>query len=91
MGGKPLNQPVVGMAATPDGGGLLAGGHPDGGIFAFGNAAFYGSMGGQPLNQPVVGMAATPDRDRLLGGGLRRRASSPSATPPSSARWAASR
>ena len=26
MGGKPLNAPVVGMAVTPDGGGLLAGG-----------------------------------------------------------------
>ncbi len=33
----------------------------DGGIFAFGDAAFYGSMGGQPLNKPVVGIAATPD------------------------------
>jgi hypothetical protein len=28
----------------------------DGGIFAFGNAAFHGSMGGKPLNAPVVGM-----------------------------------
>ncbi|MGH9093254.1 MAG: IPT/TIG domain-containing protein, partial [Acidimicrobiales bacterium] len=33
----------------------------DGGIFAYGNAGFHGSMGGQPLNAPVVGMAATPD------------------------------
>ncbi|MGH9164229.1 MAG: hypothetical protein ACRDZW_01795, partial [Acidimicrobiales bacterium] len=33
----------------------------DGGVFAFGDAAFRGSLGGQPLNQPVVGMAATPD------------------------------
>ncbi|MHB1717096.1 MAG: hypothetical protein ACYCV5_07165, partial [Acidimicrobiales bacterium] len=33
----------------------------DGGIFSFGNAAFYGSMGGKPLNKPIVGMAATPD------------------------------
>ena len=32
----------------------------DGGIFAFGDAGFHGSMGGQPLNQPIVGMAATP-------------------------------
>ena len=55
-----LNKPVVGMAATHDGGGywLVA---SDGGIFAFGDAGFYGSMGGKPLNQPVVGMAATPD------------------------------
>ena len=54
------NQPVVGMAATPDGHGywMVA---SDGGIFTFGDAAFYGSQGGHHLNQPVVGMAATPD------------------------------
>ena len=48
------------MAATPDGKGywLVA---SDGGIFAFGDAAFYGSTGGIALNQPIVGMAATPD------------------------------
>ena len=33
----------------------------DGGIFAFGAAAFHGSMGGQHLVAPVVGMAATAD------------------------------
>jgi hypothetical protein len=33
----------------------------DGGVFAFGNAGFYGSMGGHPLNKPIVGMATTPD------------------------------
>ncbi len=33
----------------------------DGGIFAFGDARFYGSMGGTALNRPVVSMAATPD------------------------------
>ncbi len=59
MGGKPLNQPVVGMAATPTGQGYWEVAR-DGGIFAFGTAGFYGSMGGKPLNQPVVGMAATP-------------------------------
>ncbi|MHB8218904.1 MAG: hypothetical protein ACYDHU_01065, partial [Acidimicrobiales bacterium] len=32
----------------------------DGGIFAFGNAQFAGSMGGKPLNSAVVGMAGTP-------------------------------
>ncbi len=58
MGGKPLNKPVVGIAATPDGKGYWQVAS-DGGIFAFGDAAFYGSMGGKPLNQPVVGMAAT--------------------------------
>ena len=33
----------------------------DGGIFAFGNDNFYGSMGGRPLNAPMVAMASTPD------------------------------
>jgi ribosomal protein L24E len=48
------------MAATPDGRGywLVA---SDGGIFAFGDAQFYGSTGSIHLNEPVVGMAATPD------------------------------
>ena len=53
--------------------GLLAGRPPDGGVFTYGNAAFYGSTGGLPLNAPIVGMAATPDGRRLLAGGLRRR------------------
>ena len=59
-GGLPLNKPIVGMAATPDGGGywLVA---SDGGIFSYGDAGFYGSTGGLPLNKPIVGMAATPD------------------------------
>ncbi|MHB1721058.1 MAG: NHL repeat-containing protein, partial [Acidimicrobiales bacterium] len=33
----------------------------DGGIFAFGDAGYYGSMGGQPLAKPVVGIASTPE------------------------------
>ena len=33
----------------------------DGGVFAFGDAGFQGSMGGTVLNRPVVGMAATSD------------------------------
>ena len=54
-----LNQPIVGMAATPDGGGywLVA---ADGGIFSYGDAQFYGSTGSIHLNQPIVGMAAGP-------------------------------
>ena len=68
-----LNQPIVGHGATGNGKGYwnVA---SDGGLFAFGDAAFHGSMGGQHLNRPVVGMAATRGRPRLLGGGLRRRA-----------------
>jgi peptidoglycan/xylan/chitin deacetylase (PgdA/CDA1 family) len=56
MGGQPLNEPIVGMAATPDGNGYWEVAS-DGGIFSFGTAAFHGSMGGQPLNAPIVGMA----------------------------------
>ncbi len=56
MGGRRLNAPVVGMAATPSGRGywLTA---ADGGIFAFGDAVFEGSTGALKLNQPVVGLA----------------------------------
>jgi ribosomal protein L24E len=58
-GSTRLNQPIVGMAATPTGRGywLVA---ADGGIFAFGDARFFGSTGNIPLSQPIVGMAATP-------------------------------
>ncbi len=59
MGGHPLNQPIVGMAAMPNGLGYWEVAS-DGGIFTFGQAGFYGSMGGHPLNKPIVGMAATP-------------------------------
>ena len=33
----------------------------DGGVFAFGDAGFYGSTGALTLNKPITGMAATPD------------------------------
>ncbi|MEO1064369.1 MAG: hypothetical protein AAFZ07_23360 [Actinomycetota bacterium] len=54
-----LNGPIIGSIATPTGAGywMVA---SDGGIFAFGDAEFYGSMGGEPLNGPVVGLAPTP-------------------------------
>ena len=55
-----VNAPPVGVAATADNGGYWEVAS-DGGIFAFGDAGFYGSMGGKPLNAPVVGIAATPD------------------------------
>ena len=71
-GSLKLNQPVVGMAATPYVPG--AGGAPaspaglgywlvaaDGGIFNYGDAGFYGSTGGIKLNKPIVGMVPTPD------------------------------
>jgi hypothetical protein len=57
MGGRHLNRPIVGMAATPDGGGywLVA---ADGGIFTYGSTQFYGSTGGMTLNKPIVGMSS---------------------------------
>jgi SpoIID/LytB domain protein len=33
---------------------------PDGGVFSFGEARFFGSTGGIKLNSPILGMAATP-------------------------------
>jgi cell wall-associated NlpC family hydrolase len=35
----------------------------DGGIFAYGDAPYYGSTGSVHLNQPIVAMAPTPDGD----------------------------
>jgi large repetitive protein len=54
-----LNQPIVGMAATPSGNGywLVA---RDGGVFNFGDATYSGSTGAIKLNQPIVGMTPTP-------------------------------
>ena len=52
--------PVAAIAATPSGRGYWLAG-ADGGIFAYGDAAFYGSAGGTHLAQPIVGMAPTPD------------------------------
>ena len=48
------------MTPTPDGKGywMVA---SDGGIFSFGDAAFYGSTGPSHLNKPIVGMTPTPD------------------------------
>ena len=60
-GGSVLGQlamPIVGIFTVPgkDGYWLVA---SDGGIFSFGDAAFYGSTGALRLNKPIVGMAAT--------------------------------
>ena len=47
------------VVATPSGNGywLVA---TDGGIFAFGDAKFYGSLGDRTLNKPITGMVPTP-------------------------------
>ncbi|MGO9458054.1 MAG: serine hydrolase [Acidimicrobiales bacterium] len=54
-----LNMHLIGMASTVDGGGywLVA---ADGGVFAFGDAAYQGSAADLALQEPVVGMAADP-------------------------------
>ncbi len=53
------NAGLVDLAATPTGQGYRQAG-ADGGIFAYGDAPFLGSLGGLTLNQPIVAMAATP-------------------------------
>src|SRR5205807_144665 len=56
--GSSTAAPIVGIASTPSGHGywLVA---RDGGVFAFGDAAFFGSTGNKTLNKPIVGVAAT--------------------------------
>ncbi|HEX5266987.1 MAG TPA: hypothetical protein VFW24_09455 [Acidimicrobiales bacterium] len=59
-GGAPLPPATPPPAVYPDTTGyhLVA---RDGGVFAYGNAGFYGSAGAIHLSKPIVGMAATPD------------------------------
>jgi peptidoglycan hydrolase-like protein with peptidoglycan-binding domain len=60
-GSTPFNRPPVAIArAGGDGAGgyWLAG--PDGGVYSFGGAGFFGSMAGAPLAHPVVGIASLP-------------------------------
>ena len=58
--GVVLHAPIVGIAATPHGQGYWLSG-ADGGVFAFGDAGFYGSTGTLQLHKPIVGIAGTPD------------------------------
>ena len=64
-----ISGPIAGIASTPDGAGYWVAG-TDGDVYAFGDAASYGSRAGAPLNKPIVGIAATPDGKGywLLGG-----------------------
>jgi hypothetical protein len=52
-----LNRPIVAMQPTPDGRGyrFVA---TDGGVFAFGDATYAGSLAGTALPNPVVGIVA---------------------------------
>ena len=60
VGDTPDDTPMLTEALSVEPGYWMAA--SDGGIFAFGSSAFYGSMGGKLLAQPVVGFAPTPDR-----------------------------
>jgi hypothetical protein len=62
MGATRLNAPVQSLVPDPDGTGywLVA---SDGGIFAFGDARFAGSMGGRRLNAPVRSLVPDGDGD----------------------------
>ena len=60
-GGSPLNAPIVGMAATPDGRGYWLAA-ADGGIFAYGTAAFAGAPASSHPAAPVVAVVSPPAR-----------------------------
>ena len=60
MGDSPLSAPVVGLEATPDGGGYWEVA-ADGGVFAFGDAGYYGSAAGESPGSSIVGLAPTAD------------------------------
>ena len=83
--GLHLNKPIVGMAATPDGRGywLVA---TDGGIFSFGDAPFYGSTGEPAPQQADRGHGLRRSTASATGWSPPTAASSPSATPRSTAR-----
>ncbi|WP_298335668.1 fibronectin type III domain-containing protein [Ferrimicrobium sp.] len=68
-GSRPLNAPIVGIAALPNGNGLYLVA-ADGGVFNFGSAGLYGTTyslgltgltGSRPLNAPIVGIAVDPE------------------------------
>ena len=75
MGGKHLDAPIVGMAATPDGGGYWLVG-ADGGIFSFGDA---------PFGVPARDRARRHRRRRARH---RHRERATSSSPPTARPWA---
>ncbi|MHB1505056.1 MAG: hypothetical protein ACYCTL_13810 [Acidimicrobiales bacterium] len=60
-GPRPLAAPIVGITAAPSGKGYWLVG-ADGGVFAFGDAGFYGSLPGLGIipAAPIVGITAAP-------------------------------
>jgi len=55
-----LTAPIVGIAASPDGGGYVVA-DAAGGVESFGTAVYAGSMAGRPLNSPINHIVMTPD------------------------------
>ena len=55
-----LADPVVGLAATPHGGGYWMV-NAVGSVMTFGDATFFGSMAGHPLNSPINHIVPAPD------------------------------
>jgi hypothetical protein len=53
-------EPIVGMAAHPDGDGYWLVG-ADGGVFAFGSASYHGGANTLDLAAPIRGVTATSD------------------------------
>ena len=60
MGGVRLAQPIVSMAATRDGRGYWLVG-ADGGVFALGDAGYFGSVSTLHLSAPIVGITPSVD------------------------------
>lgn len=56
---------AVHICTTPSGRGYYVAAS-DGGVFAYGDAKFHGSMGDQKLNAPVVAMAVRPQNDGYI-------------------------
>jgi hypothetical protein len=56
LGGTPLNQPIVAIAATPTGNGYWLAA-ADGGVFSFGDAAYEGSGAGS-FDSPTTAILA---------------------------------
>jgi hypothetical protein len=59
-GSTALAEPIVGIAATPDGGGYWIA-NSAGAVETFGDAVFFGSMDDEALNAPIVHIVATSD------------------------------